>query len=154
MRRFFVALLLSVLVLASAEECRAQFSKLSFGDYGISSIRPESFRSVRGAVWLDVNNPMQGFTLTEITGTVYKKGKPFIYGNANDFYVRSGSSKCDISGRAGLCEGVSLWAVLALLTFDPDDYSVDLSVRITLDSGETRVASKKNMPVRELLKLI
>lgn len=154
MRRFFVALMFSVFLLASAEDCRAQFSKLSFGDYGISSIRPESFRSVRGAVWLDVNNPMQGFTLTEITGMVYKKGKPFIYGNANDFYVRSGSSRCDIHGKAGLCDGVSLWAVLALLTFDPDDYSVDLSVRITLDSGQTRVASKKNMPVRELLKLI
>ena len=44
--------------------------------------------------------------------------------------------------------------MLALIAFDPEDYSVDLSVRITLDSGETRVVSKKGMPVRELLKLI
>ena len=59
-----------------------------------------------------------------------------------------------ISGRASLSSTVSLWDVLALIVFDPDDYSVDLSVRITLDSSETRVVSKEKMPVEALLKLI
>ena len=59
-----------------------------------------------------------------------------------------------ISGRASLSSTVSLWDVLALIVFDPDDYSVDLSVRITLDSSETRVVSKEKMPVAALLKLI
>lgn len=62
--------------------------------------------------------------------------------------------RATISGRASLSATASLWDVLALIAFDPEDYSVDLSVRITLDSGETRVVSKKGMPVRELLKLI
>ena len=59
-----------------------------------------------------------------------------------------------ISGRASLSSTVSLWDVLALIVFDPDDYSVNLSVRITLDSSETRVVSKEKMPVAALLKLI
>lgn len=154
MKRLCALLAVCVVAMAASETCHAQFSKLSFGKYGISSIRPESLRSVRGAVWIDVTNPMEGFTVSEIKGTVYKKGVPFVYGSASDVYITSGSARADISGRASLSETASLWDVLALIVFDPNDYSVDLSVRITLDSGATRVVSKKNMPVAALLKLI
>lgn len=154
MKRLFALLAVCVVAMAASEACFAQFSKLSFGKYGISSIRPESLRSVRGAVWIDVTNPMEGFTVSEIKGTVYKKGAPFVYGSASDVHIPSGSTRANISGRASLSESASLWDVLALVVFDPEDYSVDLSVRITLDSGATRVVSKFKMPVAALLKLI
>lgn len=154
MKRLFAVLLIGFLAFLAAEECHAQFSKMSFGKYGISSIRPESFRAVNGAVWLEVNNSMEGFTVSEIQGMVYKNGVQFVSGKANDFYVPAGFSKVTVSGRAALCSGASLWDVLALIAFDPKEYSVDLSVRITLDSGESRVVSKKNLPVTALLKLM
>lgn len=154
MKRLFAILIVCVVALASAEVASAQFSKLSFGKYGVSSIRPESLRAVRGAVWIDVTNPMEGFTVSEIKGTVYKHGAAFVYGTASPVHIPSGSARAAISGRASLSATASLWDVLALIAFDPEDYSVDLSVRITLDSGETRVVSKMGMPVRELLKLI
>lgn len=154
MKRFFTVLFLSAVLMLAAGECHAQFSKLSFGKYGISSIRPESFSAVNGAVWLDVTNPMEGFTVSDVRGTVYKRGVPFISGSTDRFHVSSGTERCTIRGRASLCEGVSLWTVLGLLYFDPADYSVDLTVRITLDSGATRMVTKKNMPVTALLKLI
>ena len=154
MKRFFAILAFCVVIIASADLCHAQFSKLSFGKYGVSSIRPESLRSVTGAVWVDVTNPMEGFTVSEIKGTVYKKGVPFVYGSASDVHIPSGSARAQISGRASLSDTASLWDVLALIVFDPEDYSVDLSVRITMDSGETRVVSKSKMPVAALLKLI
>ncbi len=145
---------IAFVALVASGECHAQFSKLSIGDYGISSIRPESFRAANGSVWLEVGNPMTGFTVSEIQGVVYKNGRRFVTGNAADFHVPSGSSKVTVSGRAALCPDTSLWDVLALLAFDPKEYSIDLSVRITLDSGETRVVSKKNLPVTTLLKLM
>lgn len=154
MKRLFAILLVSVLAFASSEVCHAQFSKLSFGKYGVSSIRPESLRAVRGAVWVDVTNPMVGFTVSEIIGTVYKKGVPFVYGSASDVHIPSGTARATISGRASLSPSASLWDVLALIAFNPEDYSVDLSVRITLDTGETRTVSKSRMPVTALLKLI
>lgn len=154
MKRLFALLAACVLVLAASDVCHAQFSKLSFGKYGVSSIRPESLRAVRGAVWLDVTNPMVGFTISEIKGTVYKKGVPFVHGTASDVYIPLGTARANISGRAALSPSASLWDVLALIAFDPEDYSVDLSVRITLDTGETRVVSKSQMPVTTLLKLI
>lgn len=154
MKRLFAILVVCVLAFASSEVCHAQFSKLSFGKYGVSSIRPESLRAVRGAVWVDVTNPMVGFTVSEIKGTVYKKGVPFVYGSASDVHIPLGTRRATITGRASLSPSASLWDVLALIAFDPEDYSVDLSVRITLDTGETRTVSKSRMPVTALLKLI
>lgn len=154
MKRLFAILVVCVLAFASSEVCHAQFSKLSFGKYGVSSIRPESLRAVRGAVWVDVTNPMVGFTVSEIKGTVYKKGAPFVYGSASDVHIPLGTRRATITGRASLSPSASLWDVLALIAFNPADYSVDLSVRITLDTGETRTVSKSKMPVTALLKLI
>ena len=150
-----IAILAAVcLALVASVEGRAQFSKLKFGDYGVKSISPESFTAVKGAVWLEVTNPMEGFTVSEVRGMVYKNGSPFIAGSADDFRVPAGNEKVVISGRAALCPGVSLWTVLGLIFFDPDEYSVDMSARITLDSGATRVVEKKAMPVTKLLKLM
>ena len=154
MKRLFAILVVCVLAFASSEVCHAQFSKLSFGKYGVSSIRPESLRAVRGAVWVDVTNPMVGFTVSEIKGTVYKKDVPFVYGSASDVHIPLGTRRATITGRASLSPSASLWDVLALIAFDPEDYSVDLSVRITLDTGETRTVSKSQMPVTALLKII
>ena len=148
MKRIMAIIAAVLVALAASVEGRAQFSKLKFGDYGVKSISPESFSAVKGAVWLEVSNPMEGFTVSEIRGMVYKNGAPFITGTASDFRVPEGKEKVVISGRAALCPGVSLWTVLALIFFDPDEYSVDMSARITLDSGATRVVEKKAMPVR------
>ena len=99
-----IAIIVAVLVaLVASVEGWAQFSKLRFGDYGVESISPESFSAVKGAVWLEVTNPMEGFTVSEIRGMVYKDGVPFITGSAADFRVSSGTGKVVISGRAALC---------------------------------------------------
>ncbi|MBE6231232.1 MAG: hypothetical protein E7117_02580 [Bacteroidales bacterium] len=153
MKKMFTVLIAAFLFLLAADDCMAQFSKMSIGDYGVESITPESFSSVSGTVWVKVNNPMEGFTVSDIHGMVYKKGSPFIQGTASDFRVFSGDSKVTVSGRAALCPGASIWSVLGLIFFEPSDYSVDLSLRITLDSGESRVVEKRGMPVSELLKL-
>lgn len=151
--RFFVLLVTAFVSLFAADDCAAQFSKMSIGDYGIKSIMPESFSAVRGAVWLDVENPMDTFTVSEISGKVYKNGTPLVEGAASDFTVVNGKSRVNISGRAGLCPGTSLWAILGLVFFEPEEYKVDMSMRITMASGETRVVEKKGMPVTALLKL-
>lgn len=152
MKKLLVLFVVLSMVLVSSE-CHAQFSRLSMGKYGISSISPESFRSVNGSVWLEVTNPDEGFTLTNITGMVYKNGVPFVKGRASDVYISSGSGKRTFSGNASLCDGISLWSVLSLLAFDPDDYTVDISMKVTLDSGSSRVVAKSKVPVSTLLKL-
>lgn len=153
MKRLFVMLAVSLLAVLASDRCHAQFSKLSIGEYGIKSISPESFRSVSGAVWLDVTNPEQGFTLSEISGVVYKNDTPFVRGRASDVHISKGSQRVVISGNASLASGVSLWTVLSLLSFNPEDYSVDIIMCVTLDSGESRMITKYKVPLTTLLKL-
>ena len=154
MKRLLSIFIVAVVARVSSEDMHAQFSRLSFGKYGISSISPESFRAVSGSAWLDVTNPDVGFTLSEVRGTVYKNGTPFVSGRMADVRIPSGTGRRTFTGRAELCSGITLWNVLSSIAFDPDDYAVDISMRVTLDTGETRVVSKSRLPLRVLLKLM
>ena len=153
MKKLFTLMVVAALAVAAGDECFAQFSKLSIGKYSIESIRPEGFSAVGGSVMLEVTNAGEGFTVSEITGTVYKEGSPFVTGKASNFHVSPGSQKLVISGRASLCQGASLWSVLGLLFFDPEDYSVDIRLKVTTASGEVRVIEQKKLPVTVLLKI-
>lgn len=145
----FVALVVALVVSA---DCHAQFSRLSFGKYAIESLWPESFSSLKGAVWVDVTNPTEDFTVSQIKGTLYKDGKPFVTGTADSFRVLKGTNKCTVSGRAFLCEGVSFLNVLKLLSFDPEDYTADVTMRVTMDSGASRVVTKNGVKITKYLK--
>lgn len=149
-RSLIVTLLLTLM---SAVNANAQFSRLSIGEFGIESISPEGLSAVKGAVWVDVTNPGETFTVSDIKGTVYKEGAPFVSGTAPGFTVSKGNGKVTVAGRAELCEGVSIWSLFSLVVFDPEDYTVDISMKITTSSGKTRVAQKKGMPLKALLKL-
>jgi hypothetical protein len=153
MRKTVVLIIASMLSLIISEQCRAQFGNISIGKYGIESIAPESFTAIKGSVYLEVINSGEGFTVSDISGMVYKEGMPFVSGKANMFHVDKGTRKTVISGRASLCDGASLWSVLGMLFFDPEDYSVDISLKVIMDSGSVKVMSKKNMPLKELLKI-
>lgn len=153
MKKLLVLMVACFACVIASDDCFAQFSKLSIGDYGIKSVSPESFRSVNGAVWIEVTNPEEGFTLSDITGMIYKNNVPFVKGNAATVRIGKGTGKHVFNGHAELCEGVSLWTVLSVLSFNPGDYCVDISMRVTMDSGSSRIVSKKKVPVTTLLKL-
>ena len=78
MKRLKILIYVSIFTLFATAESYAQFDKVSFGKYGISSISPQSLRSVVGEAWIDVTNAAKSFKVSNIQGVVYKKGKPFI----------------------------------------------------------------------------
>ena len=86
---------------------------------GIKSISSRSFYTVKGDVWLDS-------IVFDVCGMVHKNDMPFIEGSADDFNIFIGTERLVISGRATLCQEVSLWAV-----FDIFYYTLALSVRIS-----------------------
>ena len=92
-------LIAALMFLASSFIADAQFSRLSIGKYGIESISPDGFTAANGAVWLEVANPGETFTVSEIKGTVYKDGSPFVKGTAPGFTVLNGSSKVTVCKR-------------------------------------------------------
>lgn len=151
-RKFVVYAIAVIAFLASAQESNAQYDTLKFGDFGVTSVSPVDSVSVRGAVWVDVENPQVGFWVTDIYGKLYKGDKALIEGRADDYYVPSGSSRLDLTGVASLCPGVSIIDVLGLIFFKPEEYSVDIKAIITDDGADPVVKEVRNIPVLTLLK--
>lgn len=152
MRKLILVLIISVLGFFSAEECKAQYNTLKFGDYGITSISPISFSAVKGSVWVEIANPQAGFTVAQVEGKLYKNGVPMIEGYVEDYYVPSGSTRVELNGRASICPDVTIVDVLGLLFFNPEEYTVDIKAIITDDGAAPVVKEVKDIPILTLLK--
>ena len=153
MYRKLILLIVAMFVgLAAADECRAQYSYLKFGDFGVSSVSPLSFTSVKGSVWVDVENPEVGFAVTEVHGKLYKNGVALIEGRADDYYVPNGNGRISLTGVASLCPGASIFDVLGLIFFEAEQYTVDIKAVITDDGKDPVVKEVRNIPVLTLLK--
>jgi hypothetical protein len=151
-KRLIVFILAVILGITWADDCKAQYDYLKFGDFGVTSVSPLSFTSVRGEVWVDVENPQAGFSVTEVYGKLYCDGRALIEGKADDYYVPNGSGRLNLTGVASLCPGVSIFDVLGLILFDPQMYTVDIKAVITDDGAAPVVKEVKNIPVLTLLK--
>lgn len=152
MKKIILAVVVSVLGFLSSNDCKAQYAALNFGDFGISSISPLSLTSVKGSVWIDVENPLVGFKVSEIEGKLYKNGVPIIEGKCDDYYVPNGNGRLVLTGTAGICPGVSIFDVLGLVLFDPKEYTVDIKAIITDDGADPVEREVKDIPILTLLK--
>ena len=152
MRKIIFVALVSLIGFFSSTDCKAQYDYLKFGDFGVTSISPLSFTSVRGEVWVDVQNPQVGFSVTEVYGKLYCNGRALIEGKADDYYVPNGNGRLNLTGVASLCPGVSIIDVLGLLFFNPEEYTVDIKAIITDDGTDPVVKEVKDIPVLTLLK--
>ena len=152
MKKTFAILLVICAAIFLSHECKAQYDTLKFGDFGVSSVKPIDSGSVRGKVWVEVENPLVGFTVSDIVGRVYKKGVPLIEGRPDDYYVPSGKSRLNLTGVATLCPGASLWDVLGVIFFQASQYTVDIKAKVTDDGAQPVEMEVKNVPVLTLLK--
>lgn len=152
MKKIILLVVVSVFGFLSSEECKAQYNTLKFGDFGVASITPKGFSSVKGSIWVEVDNTLAGFTVSKIEGKLYKNGVPMIQGQADDYYVPTGKSKVTITGEASLCPGISIFDVLGLVFFEAEQYTVDIKAVVTDDGAEPVVKEVKNIPVLKLLK--
>lgn len=145
-------IILTFIAILCASALHAQLlSGLHFSNPKIESISPISFTSTSGIARVECNNTDQAFTLTNISGMVYKKGQPFVSGTAKDIEFPLGQNLIRVVGTANLCPGISLWNVLACIIFDPDDYAIDVRATIVYSDGTIREADKRNIPLRWLL---
>lgn len=154
MKKVILVMAAAVMAIAASAQGKEVFSKLSIGEYGIGSIWPAGFSAVTGSVWVEIDNAGEAFTVSQIRGTVYRDGAPFITGSADNVRVAKGKGKYTIEGKASLCSGVSLFSLLRLISFDPNVYSVDMSVVVAFEDGRQETLSVSKLPVSALLKLI
>jgi hypothetical protein len=152
MKKLILLVVVSIIASISADDCKAQYDYLKFGDFGVTSVSPLSFTSVMGSVWVDVQNPQVGFSVTEVYGKLYCNGRALIEGKADDYYVPNGNGRLNLTGVASLCPGVSIIDVLGLLFFNPEEYTVDIKAIITDDGAAPVVKEVKDIPILTLLK--
>lgn len=153
MKRLFRTLgLLLFFALVSAAPAQAQLSKLHFGKYKIAAIRPQGFTSASGAVEVEVTNDSTAFDMRNITGVVYRNGKPFVQGVCQDLHVPAGSTTVRAEGMVSLCPGVSVWSLLGLLfTFDINEFTGDIEMNIINNKGQSERYEKKGFSIAALL---
>lgn len=152
MKRFVTILLASVAALLFSIDASAQMDKVSVKSYKISRISPRGFTSVDGAVQITIVNAGEQFTLSNISGVVYKQGMRFVTGSAANVVVPKGESNLVINGNATLCRGIGLWDVLKCINFKADDYTADVSLRVSVEGQESRLVNVEGMSVGAVLK--
>lgn len=81
---------ISVMLMLGVETASAQMSDLKFGNYGVEKIRIKSLRSGTGLAWVMTENSGKSFYMSDIKGTVYKNGKPFVTGTCKPVKVVAG----------------------------------------------------------------
>ena len=147
-------ILLCVVLLLAAFSAQAQyFTGFSVKSYKIASAWPTSFRSVAGSVSVTVGNTGETRKMTGITATVYRGGKQFAHGICSDVTFVHGTSNYLLEGTVTLAAGVSTWdAILAALSFDAAEYTVDFTVDITHPDGHTDHVVRTGMPVTHYLR--
>lgn len=155
-RRFslIAAILIPLAFLLSNNESYAQsMGGLSIEGYKFQSIWPESFRSVRGSVILQVGNSApEARDIRNITATAYRKDVPFFTGTCSDVCFMPGSDSYQVSGVVSLCEGISVWTVIAAaLSFNPAEYTVDVTAELVLPNGMSIPVEKKGIPVTRFI---
>lgn len=139
-------------LLAGEFQAAAQFSRLHFGGYRIVKLAPTSTRSVTGAMELDCTNDTTGFTMSNISGTIYKNGKPFLRGDLSPIKVPHGNTKVLIDCHyAALAEGIGIMDVIKSISFRPQDYTVDISATVIDSKGKKKNVAKQGVGLTELM---
>lgn len=141
----------TAMIMLGVESASAQMSDLMFGKYGVEKIRLKSLRSGTGLAWVMTDNSGKSFYMSDIKGTVYKNGKPFVTGKCKPVKVVAGNSKVEVDGEAEFCDGVSFTDVLKCIKLNPKEYKIDVSMTI-FNADTIREVKKTGIELGQLLK--
>lgn len=119
----------------------------------VDSFTPVGLRAAEARLSLCVDNPAMAFTLSDISGTLYYKGKDFIAYSAQPISVQARCTAVyPLEAAASLSEGVSVLQLLNLLRdYDVEDFSTTLSARVRLRNGVSKMLHFKDIPIKDLL---
>ena len=143
-------ILLAALLFAAAP-ASAQLTKLRFVNYKLVKIVPLSLEKAKGTFAFDVVNGDGPFTMSNISGTVYKNGKQLVSGMTPNIEVPKGKSSFTIEGLANLSGSTNIMQVLQCIFFKPEEYTIDVSLTVTDSKGKRKEIVELGMSVADLL---
>ncbi len=139
----FIVFLTAVFACVIMAAQTSPFAGLRILDYKITSIWPESFREVRGSVDVTFGNTESKRVVRSIRANVSRNGSPFASGVCSDVTFLKGTNKQSLDGRVKLADGVSVWSAIgAVLSFNPAEYTVEISMVMTHETGGTETITR------------
>lgn len=95
---------------------------------------------------------MFGFRVTNTSGVVYYKGAELVYFTVDDSqWNHIADEKYNLTGRASLAPGISLFTVLGLArNIKAEQYTIDVSTTVKA-KGLHKTITRKGIPLEELM---
>lgn len=143
-----LTLLVAALALSLFSASAQQFEGLSLENYSFSKVRPSGTRSMTGVLQFTMNNSGERRALSQIKVVAYRKGKAFLQGTGSDLTFERGRGDYTLHCKVKLARGVNVWeAAAALKSFDPAQYTLNVSLVMTHEDGTAEEIVRKNLPV-------
>ena len=147
----FLAALTGLLMLTGCAASR--IGDISLQDYKVEEISPAGLRGVDVVLALTVCNPSVKITVSDISGTIYRKGTEFAVFSADPVTLnRKSTETYRVKGNLSLSSGVSLFDVISLAGgFDPEEFTLDVHAHGTLKNGIGKDVDKVQVPLSRLM---
>lgn len=151
-----ISLLLTAVLVLFLTGCggAGQIKNIKVTSMSLDSVMPAGLRAVTATVSVGVDNPAMQFTLEDIEGVLYHKGKELVGYTAEPVTVRRKSAETyPVSLTAQLTDGSSLFRLLGLVAdHDPADFTTDIRATVRLRSGVKKHLDYKNIPITDFLR--
>lgn len=145
--------LLSIVTLMMSLTSCAGVKDIKLTSFAVKSVSLSGLKSVNGVLALGIENPIMGFTISDLKGVVNRKGEEFATFSAGKLPVSRKSSKVyPLSCSGSIAKNVGLLDLMKLAgSKDFSDLTVDISVKIKLRCGIGKTLRFKEMKVSELM---
>ena len=150
MKKFLTAVIMAIAVMLTAGCGKIDDIKIISCD--LVSITPQGLKSIGGTVAVGIHNPVFGFSVTDIHGSIYHLGNHIADFSADDVEVmKKSDEKYNVQGNVRLAPGTSVLSVLGLLRdLKPEDYTVDAYATVKA-KGLHKKIERKGMPLSGLM---
>ena len=150
MKRFIgVAVALFLALFVSPDSSAVSRGGVTVNSWKLTSIKPTSFTSVDGVVTLNISSTRRRTTITNISGTIYKKdGQAFIIGTADDLVIPRGDNhEIRITGHGSLISYTALLSLLSNPSLNLADYTADISCTVKTGRRRAHPVELKGVPM-------
>jgi hypothetical protein len=129
----------------------AQMKHLSLRRYKIDNVSLVNLSTYSVAAHLQVRNDTTAFSLSNISGQIYRKGKPFASWSTGDICLNSGINDVYIKGICTIRSGVSIFTLIrTILHLEPSLFSLDVELFIYFPSGDKKYLSRQRVQLSKL----
>jgi len=149
LRRLIISLMVIVMMVAGCGKAK----EINLTSCSVESVSLNGLRSVDASLLLGVDNPSVQFTLEDIEGILYYKGKAYINYTADTLKVEAKSNKVyPLDCTATLAEGVYIPDLLkAVNEYELKDLTTDIKAKVKLRGGISKELTFRDLPIDDIM---